>query len=116
MVNASGRTRGWPAAATYLADRKFDLIDDVQAKAAVRKLERVPIKPFGPVWAGMRALALAKGPVVVEMPGDVRGEAERMHATLMGVSEQRARACLSPRGCPGQAARRFRGLPSRACG
>ena len=98
MVTASGRTRGWPAAASYLADRKFDLLDDVQAKAAVRKLERVAIKPFGPVWGGMRAYALGKGPVHVVVPGDVRGEIEAMHATLAGISDARAAAFRARKG------------------
>lgn len=96
-VKASGRTK-WPAAATYLADRKFDLIDDVQAQAAVRKMERVTVKPFGPVWGGMRAFALVRGPITVEMPGDVRGEAEKLHAALMGMSEQRARSYRERKG------------------
>ena len=96
-VKATGRTT-WPAAATYLRSRKFDMIADHEAKAAVRKAERVPIKPFGPVWGGMRAYALGKGPEAIEMPGDVWSVVETAFKTLRRSSERSALAYIERKG------------------
>lgn len=86
------------ALGVYFRDRKFLDVSREAARSAVAKIERVAVKPFGPVWAGMRALALGKGPGRVELSGDVRTVAESTYAGLMRVSEARARAFLERKG------------------
>lgn len=86
------------ALGNYLRDRKFLDVSTETARAAVRKIDRAPARPFGPVWGGMRALCLGQGPGPVDMPGDVRGEAENVHAALRKASEARAAAWRERKG------------------
>lgn len=86
------------ALGNYFRDRKFMDVTVHAAKAATAKLDRVPVKPFGPVWTGMRLLALAKGPDRVDMPGDIRSMAESTYAGYARISEQRARAYIERKG------------------
>lgn len=86
------------ALGVYVRDRKFLDVTPQMARAASQKIDRVAVKPFGPVWAGMRAHALARGPERVEMPGDVRGTVEANYAALKRMNEPRARAYLERKG------------------
>lgn len=86
------------ALGNYLRDRKFLDVSTETARAAVRKVDRVTARPFGPVWGGMRAFCLGQGPGPVEMPGDVRGEAERLYEGMMRASERVAAAWRERKG------------------
>jgi hypothetical protein len=86
------------ALGVYFRDRKFFDVTVQAARAASQKLDRVAVKPFGPVWAGMRAYEFAKGPERIELPGDIRGESESTHAALRKFSEQRAQSYRERKG------------------
>lgn len=86
------------ALGVYIRDRKFLDVTPQAARAAGHKLDRVAVRPFGPVWAGMRAFALGQGPGRVDMPGDVWAEAETTHAGLERFSEARAKAYRERKG------------------
>lgn len=73
----SGEHKGKPKAAAlgvYLRDRMFDLVDAIAPQVVSRQAEKrrqeeaIPVAPFGPIWAGKRALALLDGPVDIELP------------------------------------------------
>ncbi|ASY56473.1 hypothetical protein [Sinorhizobium sp. CCBAU 05631] len=81
----------------YLKDRKFLHVSPVAAKVQAART-KIPVAPFGPVWAGMRALALLDGPEPVEVPLDVRDRIKRMFETLRRTSEARALAYLHGKG------------------
>lgn len=86
------------ALGVYIRDRKFLDVTLQATRAASQKLDRVAVKPFGPVWAGMRAFALGRGPGRIDLPGDLRGPIEANYATLKRGSEQRAQNYLERKG------------------
>lgn len=76
----SGEHKGKPRSAAlgvYLRDRMFDLVDAiapqvVRGQAEKRRQEEaIPVAPFGPIWAGKRALALLDGPIDIELPANL---------------------------------------------
>ncbi len=77
------------ALGVYLRDKKFlDVVPSaVKAQAATAA---IGVAPFGPVWAGIRALALIDGPEPVEVPLDVRERIGQSFETLRRVNEARA--------------------------
>ncbi|WP_026618329.1 helix-turn-helix domain-containing protein [Ensifer sp. WSM1721] len=85
------------ALGVYLRDKKFlDVVPSaVKAQAAGAK---IPVAPFGPVWAGMRALALLDGPEPVEVPLDVRDRVRQTFEVMRRSSEARALAYLHGKG------------------
>ncbi|MBB4185839.1 putative transcriptional regulator [Sinorhizobium terangae] len=85
------------ALGVYLRDKKFLDVSPLAAKAQVASA-KIPVAPFGPVWAGMRALALLDGPEAVDVPLDVRDRARQMFEALRRSSEARALAYLQGKG------------------
>lgn len=85
------------ALGVYFRDRKFL---DVAMSSAARPsvVARIPVAPFGPVWAGMRALALARGPEELDMPLDLQARIRQVFDALAKTSESRAMAYLAGRG------------------
>ncbi|TBA80308.1 helix-turn-helix domain-containing protein [Rhizobium ruizarguesonis] len=76
----SGEHKGQPKAAAlgvYLRDRMFDLVDAIAPQAVSRQAEKrrleeaIPVAPFGPIWAGKRALALLDGPMHIDLPDNL---------------------------------------------
>lgn len=76
----SGEHKGHPKTAAigvYFRDRMFDLVDAIAPQAVSRQAERrrqeeaIPVAPFGPIWAGKRALALLDGPIDIELPDNL---------------------------------------------
>lgn len=76
----SGEHKGKPKAAAlgvYLRDRMFDLVDAIAPQAVRMQAEKrkheeaIPVAPFGPIWAGKRALALLEGPIDIELPDNL---------------------------------------------
>ncbi|WP_026616399.1 helix-turn-helix domain-containing protein [Ensifer aridi] len=85
------------ALGVYLRDRKFDDVVPSVVKAQVASA-KIPVAPFGPVWAGMRALALLDGPEPVEVPLDVRDRIRQSFETLLRINEARARSYVGAKG------------------
>jgi hypothetical protein len=83
---------------TYLRDRRFFDITPQAVRAANDKLDRIAIKPFGPVWGGMRAFALGKGPQPIELPGDLRDLEELKFNALKRSNEGLALRWLAKKG------------------
>jgi hypothetical protein len=85
------------ALGVYLRDKKFlDVVPSaVRAQAASA---RIAVAPFGPVWAGIRALALIDGPEPVDVPLDVRDRIGQTFEALRRGSETRALAYLHGKG------------------
>ncbi|MGR9317304.1 helix-turn-helix domain-containing protein [Rhizobium leguminosarum] len=76
----SGEHKGKPRSAAlgvYLRDRMFDLVDAIAPQAVRgqaekrRQEETIPVAPFGPIWAGKRALALLDGPIDIQLPSNL---------------------------------------------
>ncbi len=76
----SGEHKGKPRSAAlgvYLRDRMFDLVDAIAPQAVRRQAEKrkqeeaIPVAPFGPIWAGKRALALLDGPIDISLPDNL---------------------------------------------
>lgn len=76
----SGEHKGKPRSAAlgvYLRDRMFDLVDAIAPQVVSRQAEKrrqeeaIPVAPFGPIWAGKRALALLDGPIDIELPSNL---------------------------------------------
>ncbi|ANM12065.1 helix-turn-helix domain-containing protein [Rhizobium sp. N324] len=77
---ASGEHKGNPKAAAlgvYLRDRMFDLVDAIAPQVVSRQAEKrrqeesIPVAPFGPIWAGKRALALLSGAIDIDLPANL---------------------------------------------
>lgn len=85
------------ALGVYLRDKKFLDLSPLVGKAQAASA-KIAVAPFGPVWAGMRALALLDGPEPVEVPLDVRDRIRQTFETLLRTSEARARAYVSGKG------------------
>ncbi|MEY9196622.1 hypothetical protein ABIA16_001738 [Sinorhizobium fredii] len=85
------------ALGVYLRDKKFLDVVPSAAKAHAASA-KIPVAPFGPVWAGIRALALLDGPEAVEVPLDVRDRIRQMFEALRRTSETRAIAYLHGKG------------------
>jgi hypothetical protein len=58
------------ALGVYLRDHKFLDVPGQQAKA--QRDAKIEVAPFGPVWAGLRMMALLAGPERIELPDDLR--------------------------------------------
>jgi hypothetical protein len=86
------------ALGNYLRDRRFLDVSTQAARAAAVKLDRVTMKPFGPVWAGRRAFLLGRGANRIEMPGNVRELEELKFATMMRSNEGVARRRVAAKG------------------
>ncbi len=82
------------ALGVYLRDKKFMDVAPVAAKAAA-VTTKISVPAFGPVWAGMRALALIAGPEHVEVPLDVRDRIKQTFEALRRGSAARAMAYLA---------------------
>jgi len=76
----SGEHKGQPRAAAlgvYLRDRMFDLVEAIAPQHVSRQADKrrqeesIPVAPFGPIWAGKRALALLDGPIDIELPDNL---------------------------------------------
>lgn len=76
----SGEHKGKPRSAAlgvYLRDRMFDLVDAIAPQVVSRQAEKrrqeeaIPVAPFGPIWAGKRALALLDGPIDIHLPSNL---------------------------------------------
>lgn len=85
------------ALGVYLRDKKFLAISPLAGKVQATST-KIPVAPFGPVWAGIRALALLDGPEPVEMPLGVRDRIRQTFETLMRTSEARARSYVGGKG------------------
>jgi len=84
------------ALGVYLRDKKFlDVAVTAKAQASTTK---IVVPSFGPVWAGMRALALLNGPEHVDVPLDVRDRVKQTFEALRRASEARAMAYLAGKG------------------
>ncbi|AID18403.1 putative transcriptional regulator with a HTH domain [Rhizobium phage vB_RleM_PPF1] len=103
----SGEHKGQPRAAAlgvYLRDRMFDLVDAIAPQAVSRQAEKrrqeesIPVAPFGPIWAGKRALALLDGPVHIDLPDNLLELAVETYNRLRRSSETVARSWASHRG------------------
>ncbi|WP_210199523.1 helix-turn-helix domain-containing protein [Rhizobium sp. R339] len=104
---ASGEHKGKPKAAAlgvYLRDRMFDLVDAiapqvVRGQAEKRRQEEaIPVAPFGPIWAGKRALALLDGPMSIDLPDNLLELAVETYNRLRRSSETTARSWANHRG------------------
>lgn len=102
----SGEHKGQPRAAAlgvYLRDRMFDLVDAIAPQAVSRQAEKrrqeesIPVAPFGPIWAGKRALALLDGPVHIDLPDNLLELAVETYNRLRRSSETVARSWASHR-------------------
>ncbi|WP_164517760.1 helix-turn-helix domain-containing protein [Rhizobium sp. TAL182] len=95
-----GRTKA-VAASTYLSEKRWERIPD-EAKAAHQRAkaqeEQVLVKPFGPIWAGLRSLALLDGPAHVEVPDDIFQSTTRVYEVYRRTSASKAAAFLEERG------------------
>ncbi len=85
------------ALGVYLRDRKFLDVSPLAAKAQAVSA-KIPVAPFGPVWAGIRALVLLDGPEPVEVPLDVRDRIRQTFEVMRRTSEARAIAYLHGKG------------------
>ncbi len=84
------------ALGVYLRDKKFlDVAVTAKAQASSTK---IVVPSFGPVWAGIRALALLNGPEHVDVPLDVRDRVKQTFEALRRASEARAMAYLAGKG------------------
>ncbi|MBB3299730.1 hypothetical protein FHT72_003491 [Rhizobium sp. BK077] len=98
---------GKPKAAAlgvYLRDRMFDLVEAIAPQAVSRHAEKrrqeesIPVAPFGPIWAGKRALALLDGPVAIDLPDNLLELAVESYNRLRRSSETVARTWANNRG------------------
>lgn len=85
------------ALGVYLRDKKFIDVAPVAAKAAAASA-KISVPAFGPVWAGIRALALLAGPEHVDVPLDVQDRIRQSFEVLRRGSEARAMAYLAGKG------------------
>jgi len=85
------------ALGVYLRDKKFLDVSPLAGKVQAPST-KIPVAPFGPVWAGIRALALLDGAEPVEVPLDVRDRIHQTFETLMRTSEARARSYVGGKG------------------
>jgi len=85
------------ALGVYLRDRKFLDVSPLAAKAQAASA-KIPVAPFGPVWAGIRALSLLDGHEAVEVPLDVRDRVRQMFGALRRISDARGLAFLQGKG------------------
>lgn len=85
------------ALGVYLRDKKFLDVLPLAAKAQASSA-KIPVAPFGPVWAGMRALVLLEGPEAVDVPLDVRDRIRQTFEVMRRTSESRATAYLHGKG------------------
>jgi hypothetical protein len=81
----------------------FDLVDAIAPQAVSRQAEKrrqeegIPVAPFGPIWAGKRALALLDGPVHIDLPDNLLELAVETYNRLRRSSETVARSWASHR-------------------
>lgn len=85
------------ALGVYLRDKKFLDVSPLTGKVQAAST-KIAVAPFGPVWAGIRALALLDGSEPVEVPLDVRDRIHQTFETLMRTSEARARSYVGGKG------------------
>ncbi|MDH6265523.1 hypothetical protein M2360_000913 [Rhizobium sp. SG_E_25_P2] len=84
------------ALGVYFRDRKWEGVAD--ATIAARAASRIKAAPFGPVWAGMKALALAAGPKRIELPDDVQREVTAAYEAFASRSATTASRYLISKG------------------
>ncbi|KOF17873.1 hypothetical protein AC244_16030 [Ensifer adhaerens] len=84
------------ALGVYLRDKKF--IDVAMTAKAHASGAKIPVAAFGPIWAGLRALALLNGPEHVDVPLDVCDRIRQTYETLQRGSGTRAAAYLQGKG------------------
>lgn len=85
------------ALGVYFRDLKFLDVSPIAARAQAASA-KISVPAFGPVWAGIRALALLNGPEHVDVPLDVRDRIKQTFEALKRSSEARAMAYLAGKG------------------
>lgn len=112
----SGEDKGKPnavALGVYLRDKMFNYLEAVAPKLVERQRERqaeqerIPVAPFGPIWAGIRMLSVLAKPQEPEMPESVYDAAVNIYETYKRTSPSRAQAYLDARGITTQGGQFF---------
>lgn len=84
--------------ANYFRDRLWEMLDASTASSTIHHPPRIAVAPFGPVWAGKRALLLLDGPEGVDIPLDLRAQVIQTFEVMRRTNEARAEAYLARKG------------------
>lgn len=68
--------------AVYLREHRWEKLEDAGARKEDQRLRPLPAPPFGPLFGAVRAWLLLKGPIAVDMPGDLRAAAIQNYEVL----------------------------------
>lgn len=84
------------ALGVYFRDRKFEGVTEATREA--RAAAKIKIAPLGPVWAGMKALALAAGPERISIPDNIQAEVRDAYEAMKRTSGAAAMRYLLNKG------------------